>query len=69
MISLLGSVMGMYVVSVAMKPREKLVLFVTRLIERTRRYKKSTSRYLKGARRSKKPTYSYCLRCICGMAG
>ena len=40
MISLLGSVMGMYVVSVAMKPREKVVLFVTRLIERTRRYKR-----------------------------
>ena len=52
-ISLVGSIFGMYVFSIAMKPRKKLVLFVTRLIERTRRLKRKTYRYLKGTRRSK----------------
>ncbi|KAL7541568.1 hypothetical protein ACHAXR_011034 [Thalassiosira sp. AJA248-18] len=53
-VSLVGSLVGFYIVSVAMKPRAKLVLTVTRLIERTRRLRKRTYRYLKGARRNRR---------------
>ena len=51
-VKLVGSVLGMYVISVAIKPSKRMVLFVNRLIERTRRLKKKTSRYL-NRRRSK----------------
>jgi len=52
LVSLVGSVVGMFIVSVAIKPQKSLLLFVARLIERTRRLKKKTYRYLSGARRS-----------------
>ncbi|KAL7548184.1 hypothetical protein ACHAWF_011483 [Thalassiosira exigua] len=51
-ISLVGSVISMYVVSVAIKPQKSLLLFVSRLIERTRRLKKRTHKYLSRSRRS-----------------
>lgn len=54
-LSLVGSVIGMYAISVAIKPRESLLYFATRLIQRTRRLKKRTYRYLSG-RRHKEPT-------------
>lgn len=53
MVSLVGTVISMFVVSVALKPRKTLLLFVGRLIQRTRRLKKKTSRYLDGGRRGK----------------
>jgi hypothetical protein len=52
-VTLVGSVLGMYVISVAIKPSKRMVLFVNRLIDRTRRLKKKTSRYLN--RRTIKP--------------
>ncbi len=54
-LSLVGSVIGMYAISVAIKPRENLLFFATRLIQRTRRLKKRTYRYLSG-RRHKEPS-------------
>jgi len=45
-IKLVGSVLGWFVVSLALKPRKSMVLFVARLIERTRRLKKRTYVYL-----------------------
>lgn len=45
-ISLAGSVLGMYAISIAIRPSRRIVLFINRLIERTRRLKKKTSRYL-----------------------
>eukprot|EP00571_Detonula_confervacea_P006189 CAMPEP_0172318692 /NCGR_PEP_ID=MMETSP1058-20130122/35544_1 /TAXON_ID=83371 /ORGANISM="Detonula confervacea, Strain CCMP 353" /LENGTH=559 /DNA_ID=CAMNT_0013033575 /DNA_START=37 /DNA_END=1713 /DNA_ORIENTATION=+ len=45
LVSLVGTVISMYVVSVALKPRQTLLLFVTRLIQRTRRLKKKTHLY------------------------
>jgi hypothetical protein len=53
-LSLVGSVIGMYAISVAIKPRESLLFFATRLMQRTRRLKKRTYRYLSG-RRHKEP--------------
>ncbi len=55
-VSLMGSVVGMFALSVAIKPRKSLVLYVKRLIERTRRLKKKTYRYWRGTRRSKPPS-------------
>ncbi|KAL9178960.1 hypothetical protein ACHAXT_011933 [Thalassiosira profunda] len=57
LVSLVSSVVSIFVMSIAMKPRKSLVLFVDRLVERTRRLRKRTYRYIKGAgssnRRSK----------------
>lgn len=54
-LSLVGSVIGMFAISVAIKPRESLLFFATRLMQRTRRLKKRTYRYLSG-RRHKEPS-------------
>ena len=51
-ISLMGSVVGMFAVSVAMKPRKSLMLFLARLLERTRRLKRRTYSYWSRKRRS-----------------
>lgn len=53
LLSMAGSVAGMFAVSVAIKPRTSVLLFVSRLIERTRRLKKRTYRYWRGTGRKK----------------
>jgi hypothetical protein len=55
LISTLGSIIGLYAVSLALKPRKSLVLFMKRLIDRTRSLKKNTKRlgrYLRGQKPS-----------------
>lgn len=44
LVNLIGSIVGMYAVSVAIKPRKSMLLFGSRLIERTRRLRKSYRR-------------------------
>jgi hypothetical protein len=45
-LSLTGSILGLYVISVAIQPSKRIALYFNRLIDRTRRLKKKTSRYL-----------------------
>jgi len=51
MISTIGSIIGLYIVSIALKPRKNMILFVERLIERTRKLKRKTRSYWKRKRR------------------
>jgi len=52
-VSLVGSVIGMYVVSVAIKPKKSVLLFVSRLIERTFRLRRRSYRYWRRSRRNR----------------
>jgi len=52
-VQLVGTVISMYVVSVALKPRKTLLQFFVRLTQRTLRLKKKTKRYWSGGRRGK----------------
>lgn len=51
MISTIGSIVGLYIVSIALKPRKSMILFFERLIERTRKLKRKTRSYWKRKRR------------------
>lgn len=56
MISTIGSVIGIYIVSILLKPRKSMILFVERLIERTRQLKRKTRSYWKRRRRFSEPS-------------
>ena len=51
MISTIGSLLGLYIVSIALKPRRNMILFIERLIERTQRLKRKTRNYWKRRRK------------------
>lgn len=53
LISSLGSIISVFVLSVALKPEKSLLSFMQRLIERTRQLKKRTGRLV---RRQKSPS-------------
>lgn len=50
MISIVGRIVGLYIVSIALKPGKTLISFIDRLIERTRRLKRKTRSYWKRRR-------------------
>ncbi|KAL7452981.1 hypothetical protein ACHAWC_004689 [Mediolabrus comicus] len=50
MISIVGRIVGLYIVSIALKPGNTLISFIDRLIERTRRLKRKTRSYWKRRR-------------------